>query len=464
MNMRFAVISCLAWSVCGHAAAQSVFERLDPRQCEPSWQGQDVSAGARFGVLPRASFLANLQQSYRIERVPTDDAAQAASERCADGACSAQDEVLAAAYEQNRLGNRALSASQRCAAGECGLEDARLSKLFSDIQVFVQTAQYREGVFRRTGPGHSAEQLSARAVEVLNDRAVWYEIECLAPAPEPGEGGGGFIIGRSSEDLSRPKLGDREFATISITEDRSAESETAAVEFFVGLPLRNAWLDGRRIGGTGELESAITPYFAVHKTDIEQDAPAEGEVDDVTFGVASVNYLFADGDLTDAITLSLEWETDVSFDSSMTTARIKWEPLIGRMETCLIPAERFRPQTRGPPIRCSASLVADYADVGDPGEKISLQDVDQYTRVGLDFEFDYDFRLTNGNVINLGLGYSIREPVDGDDGDADMISAELLFLPSPDSHFSFGIEYRHGEDLSSLEEQETTLVRVGFRY
>ncbi|MDZ4690186.1 hypothetical protein [Terricaulis sp.] len=307
----------------------------------------------------------------------------------------------------------------------------------------------------------SAREIDEQVRNLLNADGSPLQVECLraqadnnqtTPLPLWRRALANLVIGQTSEDAARP-FKKREFALFSIEDDRAAERETISIDLFIGLKDQIQFSAGR-------MEGELVPFLSVQRTSIDQSAPAEGERNDVTFGLTSPLYFFrSGGGLAHTLNVTAEWETDSDFDSSMTALRLAWTPFV--RNTCLDWLHVWQSESS---LNCGFAVVADYADVADPGEKIDLADVDQYGRVGLDLSFTWDQELTGESVLQFGAGYSFRSSfTDDDDGEADLITASLIFLPSDDSHFSFGIEYRHGEDLSSLDEQQTTMIRFGYR-
>lgn len=365
------------------------------------------------------------------------------------------------------LGDSALEAARLCDDPDTCSQPAyikRLRELYDETRYLVIDQALPENAdfqmerlqsIRRSDEGW----INARVRDVLNGETGHIVVRCRrAPAPpnpnvasETQSFFSGLVVGRTSEDAGRA-LADREFATFSVENDRAADRETISIDLFIGWdsPL---WWRGRGY------EGQFVPFVGLQRTEIDQTASATGERNDLTFGITlPVAFYRSGGGIASTLNAAVEWETDTDFDSSMTTARFSWAPQI--RGTCFDWHTRWSTQS---PWTCSVAVVADYSDVGDPGEKVKLAEVDQYARLGLDVSFAYDYELSGGSVLQAGASYSLREPVSDDDGEADLISLNLLLLPSDESHFSFGIEYRHGEDLSSFEAQETTLFRVGYR-
>lgn len=372
------------------------------------------------------------------------------------------------------FGDLVVEASAACTSPSEEMEDecggglyGKLSSMFSQTDEFAnrgQTPRVQDGfVVERSVPSDlTPTQRIERVRLVLSGVVEWLTIRCPTNIPSPRTPVAQrenlfshliehLVVGQSEDDVAKEKMGDREFATVSFTDDRAAETETTEIALFLG------WNFGMQLAQDGDLRYRFAPFISLEKTSIEQEAPDPDETDDLTFGLSAP--MEHDGPWgTHYITPMIKWESDTDFDSSVTSFRVDWSPFVpeeGCFEEYL--STNFQ-------LRCYYAIVVDYVDVGDAGEKENLLELDQYTRAGIDLGLNYYHDVGEGpSQINLGLIYQRRESLNDEGGDADLFSAVLQFLPGASSHFSFGIEYNHGEDLSSLDEQETTMVRFGYR-
>lgn len=373
---------------------------------------------------------------------------------------------------QGALGDQVDAASTYCndpdlpdaARGECtrGLP-GKLSSMFQATNTLANDARRRpdlqEGYsLRRDVPNPVVDQ-RARIIAALNGPVSWLGVRCPSTdgpvEPDPITVTSIFdsitehlIVGKSEEDATRSDMADREFATLSITDDRAAEEETTEINLFLGwqFPMMEA-------GANNDITYRVVPFISLQKTSVERDEPGPEETDDLTFGISVPTVwrgnIFAP---------SLKWETDTDFESSVTALRLDWSP------EWLLPRCFRAYWSTTIRFRCDYAVVVDYSDVGDAGEKSDLEDINQFARAGFDVGFDYYHDLGEGPAqINFGVNYQRRESLNDEGGDADLLSAVLQILPGDESHFSFGIEYTHGEDLTSLEPDETTMLRIGYR-
>lgn len=366
-----------------------------------------------------------------------------------------------------RWGDEALESNTTCANPSEEVASGCANGLSGKFQnLFLQTDELLTGSLPTLENGFTVVRSSSGLSRVeqiraaLNGPVAWLRVSCpsqvAANAETPPAARGFFgaitehlIVGRSEDDADRD-MGDREFATVSFTDDRAADTETTAIEMYLG------WQFGTQRANR-RLMYQLTPFISLQKTSIEQDGPATGETDDLTFGASGTFWVLGDTNWgRHIISPTLSWGTDTNFDSSVMVAALDWTP-VGLGSRCLgrYLSEDFR-------LRCDYAFVVDHLNVSDPGEKVELLTRQQFTRVGYDFRLDYYQRVGAGDV-NFGVGYQRRDDISDEGGDADLISAVLQFMPGAESHFSIGVEYRQGEDLTNLEPSQTTLLRIGYR-
>ncbi|WP_135210294.1 hypothetical protein [Vitreimonas flagellata] len=261
---------------------------------------------------------------------------------------------------------------------------------------------------------------------------------------------GRIQIARDLEGAQADARSDRSFATLSGRDDRETGEQTASFEGVALLPTIS------RPFGNAELR----PYLGYHRT---HSSTSDKEINDLSFGgllsfyeqTPNASALLPDGHFFDA---SFDWETDDGFESSVTTAELTYNPIwLGRY------GNEFRIQgCLGGECSWDLTFVADFAEVGDPGAKTALLDMDQYGRIGGNLELGYYIRTPVG-VISLTGDYRVRDAFTEDGGDADRLVAELALTPSDTGRFKIGLEYVTGEDLTSFEVEDYTALAIGFR-
>jgi len=296
------------------------------------------------------------------------------------------------------------------------------------------------GISARVAQGQSM----ALAMAYLGGDFRVLTILCPAPSGEEagGESGGEvkaeprlIRIGGGVEDLTANSLGDQGFATLGYVNDREADSEV---------------VNARIVLGAGSFEgprSLWTPYVSY-----ERSTDADEELNDLAFGLNGLWRTMTGHQ----IGLTASYETDDDFDSRMYRAELNWE-LPGWQECRNQMTERQY-------LTCRVGFKADYAEVGDAGDKAALLTVNEYTRAGTWVRIVYGHVLANEAWAQATLDYDLMESLDGDEGDASIIRIGLNYLPAKTSRFRVGISYENGEDITSLTRSETVKIDLGFRY
>jgi hypothetical protein len=285
----------------------------------------------------------------------------------------------------------------------------------------------------------------------LNGNSDWLEIRCKPekvaadagkPTPEPPEPGpfDKLIIGAATSDLSA-SFAKRGFATLGLTNDNEGDSKTITADILLGF---GAFPIARR----ETLEQVdLTPYIEYER---KTNDDRTKELNDLTFGAS----LFA-FEKWGAWSLVAGWQTDDRFNASMTTAQ--FSAGFPSFSSCA------RASSGNFTLRCSARIAADYADVGDPGNKPKLATLEQYGRVGADLEGLAVWDLEKAGSITFRAQYQTRRDFTEGDGDAELWTIELGLQPSKASHFNFSIAYTEGEALSSLTPTDQLQLKIGVR-
>ena len=204
----------------------------------------------------------------------------------------------------------------------------------------------------------------------------------------------------------------------------------------------------------------VRPFIGYQRISAANTA---SEVNNLDFGVRG-KFRFARQDGREAYVggLSATYETDDRFKSQL-----------GRYEASLALPVRvwlnddLHYDVAAPCVVCQTAdltLVSDYVNVGNPGDKVALTDLPQYARAG--FDATWDIRLKQGAgkpSFGLNLQYSARDDLSGENASADRLTTRAAYYPTEQSHYAFGLEYDSGRDLTSLTPVKRWLVTWGFR-
>jgi hypothetical protein len=285
------------------------------------------------------------------------------------------------------------------------------------------------------------ESNDTRAQLFLSGQAPWLTVSCPQANHKPWLSrtidslSENLIVAETMEEAA--KDGDRKPATLAWTRDRDGNSDSADVDIFIGFP---AW-------DVGALEQGIRPFVAMQK-----DTSKAEEVNDLTAGIMTM--WNASWPLSPTFTAALSAESDDEFDAEV------WRgDLFAHLD---VDCGFLGRGNWG--VMCYPRLVADHANINDPGEKEKLAKLSSYTRLGAGLDIAWWYHLSEDLRLNLDAGYTFRNDVDGSDADAERTTFGISFSPRGADWFSFGAEWAQGEDLTSLESVDEIAVKIGFKH
>jgi hypothetical protein len=367
------------------------------------------------------------------------------------------------------LGERVLAAGPCAKTSGC----SELQNLFNLAYEIVYKRQDHGFTLVWTGAGPEPKDEAEQLRLLLNPRSEAYELRCASAPPtqpantsasSPARSGESrwkdFVVG-ADIDQAEKSFKQRKPATFSIKSDQVKASSNYS---FSGAIV---WKDilGRSPSDSAEdiragwFRPLVSPFVSLERESNKDPAKA---VDDLAFGAR------IEGRLTRAVPFYLtgSWVTDISrFDSSMTKIEFRVRPPLDALPAYGrylhgVREDRF---TVLPVWR--AYVVADYANVADPGRKASLLDVPQYERVGFDLDAALRFgRGVDDPSVILSATYKLRDEWrDHRPGDAEWLDIGLDFKPSDASSFSFGVSYEKGRVTDTLEKTDLLKASIGFR-
>jgi hypothetical protein len=378
---------------------------------------------------------------------------------------------LAQSLAGNSLGALAAAANSACLKGSCSADQAALQGVFTDALDLTSSdrpddANHTVVIDETQAPVQDARRI--RAVKFLDGQADWLTVTCnatrmaelqTAKAQEVAAGDSAgkappkapkeplwsrVIIGAGVADIAQ-SFDKRSFATIGYAEDgkKGTDTKTADIVFALRpMPLLGA--------GTLD-EVSWTPFLELDR----KTAPARAdELNDLGLGMT-----FITGRKINRLPLMIQgeggWQTDDRFNASLWRGAISASP-----PSWGICARAVGERTS---FRCSTRVLADYANVSDPGDKKKLKELSDYARVGLDFEVVFGWQMANDAVLSWRGAYQARRPFDGSDADAELWNGEISIAPSKASHFNFSLSYTAGESLDSLVPIEQLQIKLGVR-
>ena len=429
-------------------ASPSAFAAFDLAACE----GEDAARR-----LPRQKAISQLLTRYPIVvdvadfSGPQTPLAQRVATACADNACLTDNHLTAGAYAAL---NRTVGA----------MLDAR-----------------DDGRFRLIWAGAGSEPVTRpeRIAAFFDLSHDTYALQCLAAPPPPPISAPVIAAVPAPEDV-KPKKGLR--GVVSRWRIASTVNETEKDDYTKRDPARLSYVDSATdiepvISAKGVIAAPaiitwgdqavatkgfgdIRPFAGYER--ISSVDPAS-EVNNLDLGLRG-HFRFARNDGKEAYIggLTAAYETDDRFKSSLT-----------RFEASLsLPLKAWTDRTfpgngSSKCVICQTAnmtLVTDYVEVSDPGDKLALLDLPQYARLG--FDAGWDVRLNRGKDkpgFGFNVQYSRRDDLRGDGATASRMISRAAYYPTPQSHYVFGLEYDKGEDLISFSNIDRWMLTWGYR-
>jgi hypothetical protein len=427
-------------------ASPSPFGALDPAACE----GEDDTRR-----LPRRKAISQLLTRYPIVvdaadfSGPQTPLAQRIAAACADEACLTNGSLTAGAY----------AALNRTAGAMLDARD--------------------DGEFRLTWIGEGAEPAARidRIASFFDLSHDTYALQCIGAPPLPPVATQIAAVPSTDDE---PKTGLR--AAISHWRIASTVNETEKDDYTKRDPARLSYVDNAAdsapvISAKGVIAAPaivtwgdqtvatrgfgdIRPFAGYER--ISSVNPGS-EVNNLDIGLRG-HFRFARDDGKEAYIggLTAAYETDDRFQSALT-----------RFEASLsLPLKAWTDRTfpgngSSECVICQTAnmtLVTDYVNVSDPGEKVALLNLPQYARAG--FDAQWDVRLNRGKDkpgFGLNVQYSRRDDLSGEGATASRMISRAAYYPTPQSHYVFGLEYDKGEDLISLSTIDRWMLTWGYR-
>jgi hypothetical protein len=265
-----------------------------------------------------------------------------------------------------------------------------------------------------------------------------------------------FRVASNVSQTEKDKYSQRDPARISYYKSASDKSAIVNIRAAIAAPDIAQWGDDADATKTS---GNVRPFVAYERvTHWNQYS----EVNNLDFGIRS-RFRFADDEAEHAYigNLTAAWQTDDEFQSALT-----------RFEASLKPPVQYWLYGDSDPKReycvwcqnANMTIVADYVGIDDPGDKVTLNNVKQYGRLGYDMEWGVRLKRPAGlPTFGMNVQYSAREDVTSNRASADRLGARAMYYPTDTSHFAFGLEYDRGKDLTSLVELDRWMITWGYR-
>ena len=281
------------------------------------------------------------------------------------------------------------------------------------------------------------------------------------PTSAPSPNRAILAIARSPSELAL-SLKKKSFAELSFLSDEVADEDSYSIYATAGLSWGEFTPVSRKPGTGGLLLRAIPSAFVQLEREGIGDGNAVDDIDNLNFGAQVSGFLQTRSTATRThyYALTARFLSDGDLESEAWSAALSITPefpLPGNDQPYDLVRDRVE-------FTWLASAVADYFDVVDPGRKSELQGAPQFARLGFDVSGGLRFLLGKDRTDALAFlaDYRLREALDDDVGDADLLSLKLLFEPDP--RYAFGIAFDRGRNLDSLEFSETWKITLGIKH
>ncbi len=371
-----------------------------------------------------------------------------------------------------------------CAGSDCVAPNGSLARLNRSAALMLD--QRSDGRFSLAWSGAGPEPVTqAERIAAFFDLSrPGYTLTCLAvpqppvtaiataPAPAmaspakpaaapPAETRKGFLsqirVASSDAEAEKDDYTKRNPAQVSYDDNKANSGAIISANAVALFPAVASWgKESVATQGFGD----IRPFVGYQR--ISASDPGS-EVNNLDFGVRG-KFRFARNDGQEAYVggLSAAYETDDRFKSQLT----RYEASLALPVKAWL-KEDLHYDVAAPCVWCQTAdltLVSDYVNVGNAGDKVALTDLPQYARAGIDATWDLRLKRGAGKPsFGLNLQYSAREDLSGEKASADRLTTRAAYYPTEQSHYAFGLEYDSGRDLTSLTPVKRWLVTWGFR-
>ncbi len=402
---------------------------------------------------------------------------------------------LVAEYEWNRKGGREIA--RMAFTDDQGVNSSSLNLLQILVQTWANPNHVSAGDYLPFANGGVAiedadgslidpQRAEGALAAILEGKEGTFLFRCTlpvtapAPTPTPGQipvagatspsNRPALAISKGPEDLGIIALADRPYAEIAYVSDKDANENSLSIYGTVGL----VWPDivyrsraNREERGGLVARFAPTVFAQIEREGVGKFSP--NDVDNLNLGLQLGGFLQTRTPLghpdqpsrtvTHYIDLNARYLSDTRLDSSgwsvaarftpgipLPGSNVAWQPLDGRAR-----------------LRWRLTGVADYVSIDDPGRKAKLVDAPRYGRLGFDIAASARYYLgaERKQAILLTFDYSLRKDLGRQPGNAQLLAGRFLIEPTP--NFSFGVAYDRGENLDTLEHNETIKLTLGVR-
>lgn len=337
------------------------------------------------------------------------------------------------------------------AAGSNQIEVIRRSNAVADLLVNAENF-----VLRCPAPEGEAQDPSQ-----TDDETTQTTENTSQKTPMFERSGSRLLLTGAVSDFDEADLEDRSFATYTFTDEVRADSETWDINVALGynwtfLPTSRAPTRINQID--------LTPFVSVRRKGGDLDDP-EDELNEFSAGVAWAMRHIRDVNGPTRFTLlsgDFRWITDDSADARAVAATLRyplpfWSALGYRQWSDL--------GTSDWELNWSTEPVFEGVWIDNPGDTFPTG-LNEYRRVGADTRFALRYNREGMPFVpSVNLSYAVRDDLDPSGAaDAAIFKGSVALAPNDESNYQISLQYRTGQDLTKLTEQQQWQIVFGVRY
>ncbi|WP_310498014.1 hypothetical protein [Sandarakinorhabdus sp.] len=271
----------------------------------------------------------------------------------------------------------------------------------------------------------------------------------VAAATAPDEARVDFVITRAPADMTIGLPADRPPAEVAFTQDFEARERTLSVFGTAGL----RW---------HEFQIGKTHLWPMAFVQLEREGSTSDPdaIDNLAIGFQIDGFFQqrqkSGGEASHYFAVNGRYMSDTRFDSRSWSLAARFTPQIN------LPGNDVEYELpMGLAFHWLLSGTFDLLAIDSPGRKAELADASSWTRIGLDAAAYLTLRAGGGAKVQLRGSYALRHNLASGPGDAQLLSAQLLYLPN--DMISFGLSYDLGRNLDSLTRNNVLRATFGLR-
>lgn len=293
-----------------------------------------------------------------------------------------------------------------------------------------------------------------------------------------------FAIAQQSQDLTRP-YHRRSFARLSYQSNEVNDRRALNVRMAAALPIAKVWTttiadDEDNPDNIRQINTQIRT-FVEYRKQTDNDNNPRNETNNLSLGLTMARAVESRASACSnplapnqeryarwRSESEIKWITDDVFASSQALASLSgvYEPCFPKHWN----TDPFGWVTDATPLNVGRfnwsaeyTLSLDASEVFVPGEKFRLLDVEDFQRWGGGVRWRGRWTLPNNTAITAQADYVQRIGFNTDIANIELVKGSVNFRPHAHGRVNFGIDFVRGNNLVSLQEQDSWRIGLGIR-